>query len=138
MFCRKLSNIKNEDIEYHTFANKIIKCKVVDVYDGDTITIVFRHYCFLEKHKLRLFGIDAPEIKPSKNIQNRDNIIENAKKAKDALKNKILNKIVKVFFSKEEKYGRLLGTIFYKKENINDWMINNNFAKPYFGGKKDI
>jgi endonuclease YncB( thermonuclease family) len=37
---------------------------------------------------------------------------------------------------KNEKYGRLLGTIFYKGENINDWMVNNGYGKSYFGGKK--
>ena len=137
MFCKRLSKIKDEDIKLHTFADETIKCKVVDVYDGDTITIIFRNHCFLEKYKLRLYGIDTPELKPLKDIENRDIIIENAKKARDALKNKILNKIVKITFMKEEKYGRLLGTIYYNKENINDWMIKNNFGKSYFGGKKE-
>ena len=56
--------------------------KVVDVYDGDTITVILINKCGYEKHKLRMYGYDSPEIKPLKNKKNRDTEIKNALKAK--------------------------------------------------------
>ena len=46
-----------------------------------------------------------------------------------------------------DKYGRLLGKIYLKQENdgqsgggesvsINDWLVQNKYAFPYDGGKK--
>ena len=35
-----------------------------------------------------------------------------------------------------EKYGRLLADIYLGDENINKWLINQNFAVKYDGGTK--
>ncbi len=48
------------------FAGKKFKCKVVNVYDGDTCTVVFRHRGKLEQHSVRMLGYDSPEMKPPK------------------------------------------------------------------------
>ena len=48
------------------------RAKVVDVYDGDTITIVIFNKFSFEKHKLRMYGYDSPEMKPKLNKENRD------------------------------------------------------------------
>ena len=56
--------------------------------------------------------------------------------AKTYLSSRILDKIVLVKFKKEEKYGRLLGTIYYKGCDICNEMITKGHAKPYFGEKK--
>ncbi len=117
------------------------KAKVVDVYDGDTITVVLINKCGFEKHKLRLYGIDTPEMKPSRNDPNRNEIKEKAILAKNKLIELILNKIVLLDLIGYDKYGRLLGTIFLKnycsKVNINKYMIDNNYAKEYYGGTKN-
>ena len=96
IFCKRLRNIKNDDLELHSFNGLTKNCKVTEIYDGDTITIVFKNCLRYEKYKLRMYGYDSPEIKPKKNIPNRNEIIELAKTARDALKNKILHKIVKI------------------------------------------
>jgi micrococcal nuclease len=112
-----------------TFAGKTKNAKVINVYDGDTITIAmwigFQKYSF----KLRLFGIDTPEIRSADK--------EKAIIARDYLKNIILNKKVKITFDKEEKYGRLLGIVYYNNKNINNLMVEKGYAKVYFGGKKE-
>lgn len=43
--------------------NSFIEAKVLDVYDGDTVTILFQLGSMFFKEKLRLASVDAPEIK---------------------------------------------------------------------------
>jgi endonuclease YncB( thermonuclease family) len=133
-----LVKIKNDDLKLHSFAGQIKKCKVVDVYDGDTCTIVFKNKGSYEKYRFRLYGIDTPEMKPLLSIEEKEREREKqlANKAKKALSDLILNKIVRIEFTKEEKYGRLMGTIFLGKINVNYKMIDDKFAVSYDGGKK--
>ena len=37
---------------------------------------------------------------------------------------------------KTDKYGRYLAEVSYKKENINDWLLNNQYAMRYDGKTK--
>ena len=131
---------KTNDLTLYSIKG-LYRAKVVDVYDGDTITIIIFNKCGFEKHKLRLYGIDTPEMKPSKNLPNREQHIQKAHLAKDKLSERILNKIIQVDIKGNEKYGRLLGTIYLKsycgnKENINQYMLDNNYGYAYEGGTK--
>lgn len=104
------------------------KAYVVDVYDGDTITcnIDCGFGVHLMKQKIRLFGINAPEMKGAERMQGG---IE----SRNALSNLILHKdiILKTINDKKGKYGRYLGIIYLNDLNINDWLIENNYAKKY-------
>lgn len=116
-----------------TFIGQTRKAKVIEIYDGDSCTIAmwvgFQRYSF----KLRLFGIDTPELR-TKNTAEK----EAGYKAKDYLCGLILGKKVNIVFAeKEEKFGRLLGTIYLKGKNINQMMVTAGHAKEYFGGKKE-
>lgn len=110
--------------------------KVVDVYDGDTITVSIINNFTIQKHKLRMLGYDSPEMKPRLNIPNRAEEIEKAKQAKNFLNNLILNKVVLADINGFDKYGRLLGTIFYDTKNINQVMLDNGHGYVYNGGTK--
>lgn len=127
--------------------------KCVDVYDGDSIKIVMPFIIDnnitnnLFKWNCRINGIDTPELR-TKNIKEK----QYAQLIRNALREKILNKMIYIKCYKFDKYGRLLIDIFidedYNYENINkdncnenllniaNWLINNNYAKKYFGGKK--
>jgi hypothetical protein len=48
-----------------------------------------------------------------------------------------MNKMVNLNIIKTDKYGRYLAEVFYKKENINSWLLNNRYAVQYDGGKKE-
>jgi endonuclease YncB( thermonuclease family) len=103
--------------------------KVVRVYDGDTIWVVIPIHNILSKIKIRLYGLDTPELKTSE-----------GEKARDYLESIVLNKLVKLSFLKDDKYGRPLANIYTLTEPsgcINDKLIQMGFAKPYFGGKKE-
>jgi micrococcal nuclease len=103
------------------------KAFVVKVYDGDTITvdIDLGFGVFYKKQKIRLMGINAPELKGDER--------ENGLIVRDWLREKILNKevIIKTIKDKKGKYGRYLGYIFLDNININEQMLNEGLVEPY-------
>lgn len=113
---------------------KTMECKCLKVVDGDTITIGFIDNNKKIKINVRFSGLNAAEIH-SKDPKE----LEKAIKVKTWLQDLILNKIIKVEFqSKLDVWGRPLGTIFFKDENINQKMLDLDFVKPYTGsGKKN-
>ena len=84
------------------------------VLDGDTVIVAGK--------KVRLFGIDAPELHQMS--YDKKPI---GKWSKDYLVKLILNKKVKVTWIKKGHYKRIIGTI-YLKENINLKMIQAGMA----------
>jgi micrococcal nuclease len=114
---------------YKTFA------KCVHAYDGDTIHVVFKmpHSNDCYKWVIRMMGIDTPEIK-SKNTYEK----QLAVKARDFLRNLILDKIIIIECLDFDKYGRLLGNLFIEgnEKSISNMMIEKGFAKAYDGGTK--
>ena len=59
---------KKDDKIFQKFTLKGIKtyCKVLSIYDGDTITIGCKVWGKYFKLKIRMFGYDSPEMKPPK------------------------------------------------------------------------
>lgn len=122
------------DANEFTLEGKSDYCKVIDVYDGDTITIIFPFQGDYFKKKFRLYGIDTPEIR-TKDLQEK----EVAYKVKEYVTNKILNKIVWIKFTDWDKYGRLMGYLYFKKDSedtLNNLLIKEGFAYEYKGGSK--
>lgn len=118
------------------FIPQIHYCKVIKVYDGDTITVAsilpFKNDSQVYRFRVRLRHIDSPEIKGSSAEEKQLAI-----KARDALHNKIFDKIVRLENNGTEKWGRILADVYYENVYINQWMIDNKFAAPYEGGTKD-
>ena len=117
------------------FYPDIRKGRVIKVYDGDSITVAARipqlKNNIIYKFSIRLNRLDTPELRTSNHIEK-----EYAIKIRDLLSERIMNKMVNIKVIKTDKYGRYLAEIFYKKENINDWLLNNNYATRYDGGTK--
>lgn len=137
-FLRRFSNCNNklnqiDEKNLKLFVPKIKDCKVVSVYDGDTITVAAYlkgdPECY--KFKVRLSGIDSPEMKGSSETEKKHAI-----ESRDALSSQILHQIVKLDIKGTEKYGRILADVIYNGENMNDWMIKNGYAVKYSGGTK--
>lgn len=130
-FFNKFNNIDPKNLKH--FVPKIKKCKVIKVYDGDTITVAAYlkgdSQCY--KFKVRLNGIDSPELRGSNENEKKHAVI-----SRDVLSDKILNNIVTLDIKGTEKYGRLLADVIYDGTNMNEWMINNGYAVKYDGGKK--
>lgn len=144
LLCCSISKIINplymndKDIQYHDtieFVPPISGGKVIKVYDGDTITIASRlpySESPLYRFHVRINGIDSPEIKGKSEHEK-----ELAKKSRDALQLLILGKYVMIKRLETEKYGRILADVYLGELNIGDWMLQNNYAVKYNGGKKE-
>jgi endonuclease YncB( thermonuclease family) len=125
-------------INFFSFNNCKTLAKIVEVYDGDTCTIVFFLNKRIIKYKCRMLGYDSPEMKPLKSIENRNEIIEKAKNARNFFISllKESDSIVDITMGKFDKYGRILATMSNKMGNINELMIQNGHGVPYDGGTK--
>jgi len=138
----ELNNITNDDtLQYFSFDGEVHLAKVVDCYDGDTITCIFKHDNKYMKFKIRMDGYDSPEMKPSKTIpeEKRIEIKKNAMIAKKYIESLILHKNIYVFCKAFDKYGRLLADIKINKDDrqtINEMMINGGYGYEYHGGTK--
>lgn len=105
----------------------VFNAKVYNVVDGDTIDVELDLGFRLSiKQRLRLNGIDTPERgQPGFN------------EAKEALAKYILNKDVLVTTYKTSKYGYYLADIEFDNQKINNLMVEEGYAKRYFGGTKE-
>lgn len=116
------------------------KAYVTSVYDGDTITVDIElgFGIVVRKQKIRLAGINTPEIRGEER--------EAGLVSRDVLREKILHKniIINTFKDAKGKYGRYIGVIYLEelqlvegdelvssvenKVNINDWLVENNYG----------
>lgn len=121
--------------ELSNFYPNIKKGRVIKVYDGDSITVAARipelKNDTIYKFSIRLNRIDTPELRTNNSIEK-----EYAIKVRDILSERIMNKMVNLKVIKTDKYGRYLAEVLYKKENINDWLLNNQYAMRYDGKTK--
>ena len=90
--------------------------KVIKISDGDTIMILQDK----QQIKVRLFGIDAPELKQPY-----------GKKSKQFLANLIAGEVVEVEENGKDRYKRTLGIIHFKGQDINAQMVLNGYAWAY-------
>ena len=87
------------------------------IVDGDTVYLKHNEY---GKIKVRLAEIDTPE---------KDQPY--GKEAALALSKLISGKIVKLNKVTVDKYNRIVGIIYYKKTDINYYLVRNGFAWSY-------
>lgn len=136
----KLRKISENNVPRVPEVGKIIPAKVTDVYDGDTITVI---YLINKKTpfriRIRIEGLDTPEIRGSSPVE---------KQAAEAIKyhvqDMLLNKIVPIKVSKWDKYGgRVIGTVYlsnHTEENpktLTTYLLDNGYAKEYSGKAKE-
>lgn len=131
---KKLETINHNDIPKFTFeTGEKIYAKVYKVYDGDTISVIFRWHRQYIKTSCRILGLDTPEIR-TKNLEEKKLGIE----VRDFLRSLILDKVVKIKLYHNDKYGRPLIDVFTEDDkSIKDILIEKKFAKPYNGGRKE-
>lgn len=134
-----------EHINFETYDFR--KAKVIDVYDGDTCTIVASHHGKLTKFRIRLMEINAPEVKGG-TAESK----EAGRLAKEFLTNLILNKVVDIIVVENRKFrrngkdieflsladnttkrthepfGRLLSYIFVNGKSVSELMLQSGHA----------
>ena len=110
-------------------------CKVKRVVDGDTVDVVIDlgfdiHFAT----RVRLYGMDTPESR----TRNKDEKVRGYM-SKDFLEEWMEKDdvIIRTRRDKKGKFGRVLGEMIVRGENINKLMIKECLAVEYYGQSKD-
>ena len=106
--------------------------KVVKVYDGDTVHVVFSLFNTFYKWNCRIAHVDTPELR-TKNLEEKKKGYE----VRDKLQELIQGKIVQLNCHEFDKYGRLLVDIAIDGVKVDEWLLSNGYAKKYEGGTKE-
>jgi len=144
---RKLEHSTLQNTPTFILPTAKMKCKVLKVYDGDTIWVSIILHNNIVKFNCRMIGYDSPEMKPPLSNKNRHLEKNAAIAARDYLSNLILHKIVDIQFGNFDKYGRALCSIYINdpdsyrivcknKVCVNTIMIREGHGYPYLGGHK--
>lgn len=91
--------------------------RVVGVHDGDTITVYSGKG---EQIKVRLFGIDAPELKQAFGAA-----------AKQTLSAMVFERTVDLLVANKDRYGRTVATVTIGGRNVNLAMVRAGMAWHY-------
>lgn len=104
--------------------------KIKKIIDGDTVDIdIDLGFDITISQRVRLKGINASETKTT-DIEEKKKGLE----SKEWLKKELSREgewIIETF--KEDKYGRILGSFYYKNDSIslNEKMLTEGIVKPY-------
>ena len=110
-------------------------CKVKRVVDGDTVDVVIDlgfdiHFAT----RVRLYGMDTPESR----TRNKDEKVRGYM-SKDFLEEWMEKDdvVIRTRRDKKGKFGRVLGEMIVRGENVNKLMIKECLAVEYYGQSKD-
>ena len=98
-------------------AANVIQGRVVGVSDGDSVTVLDAKKT---PYKIRLAGIDAPERAQAY-----------GQKAKESLSDLVFGKSVEVAWSKQDRYGRIVGVVTLAGVDINLEQVKRGMAWHY-------
>ena len=94
-----------------------IEGKVIKIYDCDTLNIIHKG----KKERVRLFGIDSPELKQDFGIESRNNLRKLCK----------LNTTARVEVKDIDRYKRIVGIVYCNGIEVNANQVKNGFAWAY-------
>ena len=112
------------------------QAKIVDVYDGDTFTFeIDLGFSITVKEKLRLFGINTPEVRGKEKVMG--NFV------RDYVRKLILGKTVGIKVYKKGKFGRYIADVFpfeygspHDMESLTEHLIKKKYGVEYMSGSK--
>ena len=111
----KASNkVQQRSIVVSNNVELVIEGKVINVHDGDTITVQDKHN---KRTHIRLQGIDAPELKQVYGDVSQQNLAR-----------LVLNKQVIIVWTKLDKYRRTVGTIMLNGHDMNIEQVKAGLA----------
>ena len=114
--------------------------KVVYIYDGDTIHVVFKVFGEYHRWNCRISGVDTPELRTKNEAEKQMGY-----KVRDIIRERLMDKLVRVKCGEFDKYGRLLLDVYMPDEHrtegkevetLSEWLIENKYAYSYDGGTK--
>ena len=113
--------MKNEEFQYY------YKTRCISVYDGDSVTldIDLGFNTWMLNQKIRLYGINTPEIRGPERAQG----LVSAERLRSLIVGKEL--VMLSHQDKSGKYGRWLATIYIEGVNVNELLIQEGLAEVY-------
>jgi len=121
-----------------------VRVFVYDVYDGDTCSILVPFGEEYLKLKIRVLGVDTPEVKvrgAAKGTELGDLEEKAGAHVREKVKALIEGKECEVRLDKWDKYGgRVNGVVFLesrKYTTLTEYLLANYYAKEYHGKKKE-
>ena len=106
------------------------------VVDGDTVDvdIDLGFNTMLRKQRVRMVAIDTPESR-TRDLEEKFY----GKQSKYFLQDLLLDNKVQLLSHDKGKFGRILGELFIdgEEKSVNQTMIDNHHAVPYYGGNKE-
>ncbi|QYB17480.1 putative endonuclease [Pacmanvirus S19] len=116
-----------------TLSGLKVPAKCTRVYDGDTIHAVFKFNDVMQRFTVRMCGYNSAEIK---GVTEEERAA--AQRAKKALCDLILNKIISLEIGEFDKYGRLLGVVTIDGINVNEHMVAGGYGCSYNGSGEKL
>ena len=115
--CSRQTERKSTPAPPSTSGTNTLTGRVVRVADGDTVTVLDSSNT---QHRIRLEGIDAPELHQAFGAQ-----------SKQSLAQMIFDKVVTVVYQKTDQYGRLVGKITLDGKDVNLEQVKLGMAWHY-------
>lgn len=119
----------------------IYRCRVNKVLDGDTVDIDLDlgFNIILANQRVRMAGVDTPESRTS-NEEEKPRGLLSKKKLGEKLPVGAWVKIKTLRAdSNDDKFGRILGEFILEDgTQVNQWLIDNNYAVKYMGENKEL
>jgi len=100
--------------------------KVVDVYDGDTCTVIISILDQMQEFKVRLLRINSEEIRQPKNRENRITLKARALVEKQTLSDQVLGKLVLLDTVGFDSFGRILAEVYTLDRNNKKITLGGN------------
>lgn len=117
------------------------RAKILKVVDGDTVEIDLDlgFNIVLANQRVRMAGVDTPESRTA-NKEEKPRGMLSKKKLAEMLPVGSWAKIETMRSdSNDDKFGRILGVFITENgTNVNDWLIDNNYAVAYMGENKEL
>jgi len=137
---KEFAALEISNVPIFSFRNRCFWCRVVKVYDGDTITGVIKVDGVFYKIPIRLSGVDACELR-SKNSSLLSRAISCRERLKQLLgfDDKDTLCMVWVKCLQNDKYGRVLGDVYKSPEDktrVQDILLEENQVYAYKGGTR--
>lgn len=133
---KRLNTVDHNTVPKVPYTDQLYECRIVDVYDGDTITVIISPKAgdFI-KLSIRIIGIDTPEIR-TKNADEKQAAIL----IRDNIRSFLMNKICWLDIECYDKYGgRMVGDIYIDSTSkLSTYNLEKGFAKPFTGKTKKI
>ena len=116
----------------------VYKCKVTRVVDGDTVDVVLDLGFSIDyRDRVRLMGIDTPESR-TRNLKEKALGLASKARLKQLCAEYKGDLILRTSKDGKGKFGRILGSLFsIDGFDFNDQLIEEGYARDYYGGSKD-